>query len=77
MSKAESRQLTFAFADSPQGDGPAANTDVSVFQAWLSLTAEVKEGKTQPPARHRPEQVSYRQRWLLERARPRLEEPDV
>lgn len=44
MSKAEYRQLTFAFADSPQGDGPAALTDVSVGKAWLALTAEVKEG---------------------------------
>jgi len=44
LSKAEYRQLTFAFADSPQGDGPAAVTDVSVGKAWLSLRAEVKEG---------------------------------
>lgn len=43
MSKAEYRQLTFAFADSPQGDGPAASTDLSVGKAWLALTAEVKE----------------------------------
>ena len=45
MSKAESRQLTFAFAASPQGDGQAAFTDASVGKAWLSLTAKVKEGK--------------------------------
>ena len=45
MSKAASRQLTFAFADSPQGDGPAALTDLSVGKAWLALKAEVKEGK--------------------------------
>jgi RNA-directed DNA polymerase len=45
LSKAEYRQLTFAFADSPQGDGPAAPTDLSVGKAWLALKAEVKEGK--------------------------------
>ena len=45
MSKAESRQLTFVFADSPQGDGPAELTDVSRGKAWLSHKAEVKEGK--------------------------------
>jgi hypothetical protein len=45
LSKAEYRQLTFAFADSPQGDGLAARTDLSVGKAWLSLKAEVKEGK--------------------------------
>ena len=44
MSKAEYRQLTFAFADSPQGDGPAKLSDVSVGKAGLSLKAEVKEG---------------------------------
>ena len=44
MSKAEYRQLTFAFADSPQGDGPVVLSDVSVGKAWLSLKAEVKEG---------------------------------
>jgi RNA-directed DNA polymerase len=44
LSKAEYRQLTFAFADSPQGDGQAAPSDVSVGKAWLSLTAEGKEG---------------------------------
>jgi RNA-directed DNA polymerase len=43
LSKAEYRQLTFAFADSPRGDGPAAPTDVSVGKAWLSLKAKVKE----------------------------------
>jgi RNA-directed DNA polymerase len=45
LSKAEYRQLTFAFADSPQGDGPAAPTDLSVGKAWLALKAEVKWGK--------------------------------
>lgn len=45
MSKAEYHQLTFAFADNPQGDGPAALDDVSSGKAWLSLKAEVKEGK--------------------------------
>jgi hypothetical protein len=45
LSKAEYRQLTFAFADSPQGDGPAAPTDLSMGKAWLALKAEVKEGK--------------------------------
>jgi RNA-directed DNA polymerase len=44
LSKAEYRQLTFAFADSPQGDGHAAPSDVSVGKAWLSLKAEGKEG---------------------------------
>lgn len=44
MSKAESRQLTFVFADSPQGDGPAELTDVSRGKAWLSHKAEGKEG---------------------------------
>jgi group II intron reverse transcriptase/maturase len=44
LSKAESRQLTFAFADSPQGDGSVKLTDVSVGKAWLSLKAEGKEG---------------------------------
>lgn len=44
MSKAEHRQLTFVFADSPQGDGQAALSDVSVGKAWLALKAEVKEG---------------------------------
>ena len=43
MSKAEYRQLTFAFAASPQGDGPAKPSDVSVGKAWLSLKAKVKE----------------------------------
>jgi group II intron reverse transcriptase/maturase len=43
LSKAEHRQLTFAFADSPQGDRQAAPSDVSVGKAWLSLTAEGKE----------------------------------
>jgi RNA-directed DNA polymerase len=44
LSKAEYRQLTFAFADSPQGDGQAALSDVSVGKAWLALKAESKEG---------------------------------
>jgi RNA-directed DNA polymerase len=44
LSKAESRQLTFVFADSPQGDGQAALSDVSRGKAWLALKAEVKEG---------------------------------
>lgn len=44
MSKAEYRQLTFAFADSPQGDGQAAPADVSVGKDWLALIVEVKEG---------------------------------
>jgi group II intron reverse transcriptase/maturase len=45
LSKAEYHQLTFAFADSPQGDGRATPSDVSVGKAWLALKAEVKEGK--------------------------------
>ena len=40
MSKVESRQLTFAFAESPQGDGQAALDDVSRGKAWLALKAE-------------------------------------
>jgi RNA-directed DNA polymerase len=44
LSKAEYRQLTFAFADSPQGDGPVVLADVSAGKAWLALKAEVKEG---------------------------------
>jgi RNA-directed DNA polymerase len=40
LSKAESRQLTFAFADSPQGDGEVALSDVSRGKAWLALKAE-------------------------------------
>jgi group II intron reverse transcriptase/maturase len=44
LSKAENHQLTLAFADSPQGDGPAASTDVSVGKSWLSLRAKVNEG---------------------------------
>lgn len=44
MSKAEYHQLSFAFADSPQGDGPAEPSDVSVGKAWLALKAEGKEG---------------------------------
>ena len=43
MSKVEHRQLTFAFADSPQGDGPVVPSDVSVGKAWLSLKAKGKE----------------------------------
>jgi RNA-directed DNA polymerase len=44
LSKVEHRQLTFAFAESLQGDGRAALSDVSLGKAWLSLKAEVKEG---------------------------------
>jgi RNA-directed DNA polymerase len=44
LSKAEYRQLTFAFADSPQGDGPVVLSDVSAGKAWLALKAEGKEG---------------------------------
>ena len=44
MSKAEYHQLTFAFADSPQGDGPVKPSDVSVGKAWLLLKAKGKEG---------------------------------
>ena len=49
MSKAEYRQLTFAFADSPQGDGRGEHSDESEGKSWLSLKAKVKEGKIQPP----------------------------
>lgn len=45
MSKAEYRQLSFAFADNPRGDGPSKLSDVSVGKAWLSLKAEGKEEK--------------------------------
>jgi RNA-directed DNA polymerase len=44
LQKAEHRQLTFAFADSPQGDNQATSTDVSAGKAWLLLIAEGKEG---------------------------------
>jgi group II intron reverse transcriptase/maturase len=44
LSKAEYRQLTFAFADSPPGDGRSAPSDVSVGKDWLALIAEAKEG---------------------------------
>ncbi len=44
MSKTESRQLTFAFADSPQGAGRGALSDVSRGKAWLALRAKGKEG---------------------------------
>jgi RNA-directed DNA polymerase len=43
LSKTEYRQLTFAFAASPQGDGRAKLSDVSAGKAWLSLKAKVKE----------------------------------
>jgi RNA-directed DNA polymerase len=43
LSKAEYRQLTFAFAASPRGDGPAKLSDVSAGKVWLSLKAKVKE----------------------------------
>ena len=43
MSKAEYRQLTFAFAASPRGGGPAKLSDVSAGKVWLSLKAKLKE----------------------------------
>jgi RNA-directed DNA polymerase len=43
LSKAEYRQLTFAFAASPRGDGRAKLSDVSAGKVWLSLKAKVKE----------------------------------
>ena len=49
MSKAESRQLTIAFAASPEGDGQIEISDVSEDKAWLLLKAKVKEGNIQPP----------------------------
>jgi RNA-directed DNA polymerase len=45
LSKAEYRQLSFAFADNPQGAGPVKLADVSAGKAWLALTAQGKEGK--------------------------------
>ena len=70
MSKAEFRQLTFAFADSPRGgDGPVVPTDVSVGKAWLSLKAEVKEGNHSAAWQSIPvgcEQVSYKQQLLFD-----------
>lgn len=45
MLKAEYRQLSFAFADSPQGAGPVKLSDVSVGKAWLALKAEGMEKK--------------------------------
>jgi group II intron reverse transcriptase/maturase len=44
LSKAGYRQLSFAFAASPQGDGQESLSDVSRGKAWLSLKAKGKEG---------------------------------
>jgi group II intron reverse transcriptase/maturase len=38
-----SSQLRFAFADSPQGGGPAASSDVTEAKRWLLLRADTKE----------------------------------
>ena len=43
MLSAESRQLTFAFADSPQGSEGERPSDESVGKSYLLLKAEVKE----------------------------------
>jgi RNA-directed DNA polymerase len=43
LSKAERRQLTFAFADSPQGDGPASSSNEFDGRAWLAHRAKGKE----------------------------------
>jgi len=43
--KAEYHQLTFAFADSPQGAGQDATADVSAGKAWLALKAKGKEAR--------------------------------
>ena len=80
MSKVEHRQLTFALAASPQGDGRAASSDESLGQAWLLLRAEVKEGSVSAAwtvDSGRLLQVSFKQPLLFGRARQRLEEPDV
>ena len=43
MRRAESRQLSFAFADSPQGGRQVEESDVSESKAWLLLIANDKE----------------------------------
>ncbi len=43
MLSAESRQLTFAFADSPPGSGDDDSSDVSEGKAFLLHTANAKE----------------------------------
>lgn len=43
MSRVEDRQLTFAFADSPPGDGAAERTDASASTAATLHTAKAKE----------------------------------
>ena len=43
MKRAESHQLSFVFADSPQGSEQAKSSDVSEAKAWLLHTANDKE----------------------------------
>ena len=43
MRRAESRQLTFVFADSPAGGKGAWSADESAGRAYLLLQADVKE----------------------------------
>ena len=45
MRRVGSGQLSFAFADSPQGGEHAAVSDVSEAKAWLLLIANDKESK--------------------------------
>ena len=43
MKSVESRQLTFAFADSPSGGKDNPNSDESVGRSYLLHQAEIKE----------------------------------
>ena len=61
MRRAGSCQLMFAFADSPQGGGPADGSDVSEAKHWLLRRAEVKEA-------HDPAAGAGETVHLLERA---------
>ena len=45
MRRVEPRQLSFAFADNPQGSGGAAASDASEVKAWLLLRASDKEDR--------------------------------
>jgi len=55
LKSAESRQLSFVFADNPTGDGSAETSDESDGKAWLSHTAKRKE--TNDPATDKAEKV--------------------
>ena len=43
MRRVEPRQLTFVFADSPEGGGPADVSDVTEAMGFLLRTADTKE----------------------------------